>query len=87
VFVCVCLFFFFHGGESELKTQLQDPSFHSFQSWFAVVTPRVRMKRQKKKLWTEGAEKNKQMNHKLFVNRAKRDCVGSDHSRECSGAV
>ncbi len=45
------------------------------------------MKRQKKKLWTEGAEKNKQMNHKLFVNRAKRDCVGSDHSRECSGAV
>jgi hypothetical protein len=35
----------------------------------------------------QGKKTNKQTNHKLCVNRAKRDCVGSDHSRECSGAV
>jgi hypothetical protein len=62
------------GGVGELETQLQDPSFHSFQSWFAVVTPRVRMNDTRK---STGQEQKKQTNKQTIscVSTEQREIV------------
>jgi hypothetical protein len=59
-----CFFFFprERRGGGKLKTQLhRDPSFHSFQSWLAVVTQRVRMNNTRKSTgWEQKKQTNKQ---------------------------
>jgi len=73
-------------GGTQNSTPLR-PLFSFIPILACCCHPKSKNEQHKKKHWMGAEKTNKQTNHKLCVNRAKRDCVGSDHSRECSGAV